>query len=109
MTFVWLGIAYLGTLCLDGDMSETPAQILAKRWGKKLAAERRAVNLSQTAFAALIQRDQSWVSRYERGRGNWTLEVMVLFAAGLNTPPERIFEFPQGMEAMERFRLGIAA
>ena len=88
---------------------ETPAQLVGQRWGIKLAAERKAAGYTQAAFAERIQRDQPWVSRYERGRGNWTIDVMILFAAALGKPVAEVFEFPLGIELMEQFRLGMVA
>lgn len=90
-------------------MNETPAQNLSAAWGKRLAAERKAAGYSQVAFAARIQRDQPWVSRFERGRGNWSIETMILFAAALGKPTGELFQFPYGIEAIEQFRLGMKA
>lgn len=87
----------------------TPAALLGERWGKCLTARRKAKKYSQATLAARVGRDQPWVSRYERGHGNWTLESMLLFAAALDVSVEELFSFTPGIVAMEQFRLGIAA
>ena len=89
--------------------STTPAQQLGTKWGAKLATLRKAAGYTQTQFGQRIHRDQPWVSRYERGRGVWTLEVMILLAAALNKPVAECFEFPMGIETIEQFRLGLVA
>ncbi len=90
-------------------VTQTPTQLLGKRWAKRLAAERKAAGYTQTQFAARINRDQPWVSRYEVGKGTWNIDVMVLFAAALSKPTAELFAFPDGIEAMEQFRLGLVA
>mgnify|MGYP000867390414 CR=1 FL=1 len=90
-------------------MTATPAQLLTRQWGKRLAAERKGAGLSQQQLATRVQRDQPWVSRYERGKGTWTIDVMILFAAALGKPVDHLFPFTPGIEAMEQFRLGLAA
>lgn len=94
---------------MQGVTNTTPAAMLGKRWGKCLAARRKAKKYSQATLAARVQRDQPWVSRYERGHGNWTLEAMLLFAAALDIEVSELFSFTPGIEAMEQYRLGIAA
>jgi len=88
-------------------VSKTPAQLLSDQWAKRLTTARKAANISQTTLAEMVNRDQPWVSRYERGKGNWTIDTMILFAAALSTPVDQLFPFPSGIEAMERFRLGL--
>lgn len=88
-------------------VTDTPAQRLGRAWGKRLAAERKNAGYSQAAFAAMIQRDQPWVSRHERGRSAWTIDSMLLFAAALNKSTGELFEWPYGIEAIERFRLSL--
>lgn len=90
-------------------VSKTPAQLLSDQWAKRLAAARKAAGISQVALAEMVNHDQPWVSRFERGKGNWTIGTMVLFAAALNVPVDQLFPFSPGIEAMERYRLGLAA
>lgn len=89
--------------------TDTPARLVAKSWGRQLRTARRAKFATQEAFAAALQRDQSWISRYERGEATWTPEVMLLFAATLDRPVAELFAWPYGVELMEQYRLGIAA
>jgi transcriptional regulator with XRE-family HTH domain len=83
--------------------------MLSKRWGERLRDARKSKFTTQEAFAAALTRDQSWVSRYERGDAPWTLEVMLTFAAVLGEQPGKLFEWPYGVELIEAHRLGVAA
>lgn len=83
--------------------------MLSARWGARLRQARKAKFPTQEAFAAALTRDQSWVSRYERGESTWTLEVMLSFSAVLGCPPAELFEWPFGVEMIEAHRLGVAA
>ena len=55
--------------------------MLSRRWGQRLRSARKSKYPTQQAFAHAMTRDQSWISRYERGESVWTLEVMLSFAA----------------------------
>jgi len=83
--------------------------MLSARWGHKLRTERKAKFSTQEEFAAALTRDQSWVSRYERGKATWTLEVMLTFAAVLGVAPGELFDWPFGVEQIEAYRLSVAA
>lgn len=87
----------------------TPAAMLAEQWGHRLRAARVGKFPTQEAFAAALNRDQTWVSRYETGQALWTLEVMLLFAAVLGVAPGDLFEWPYGIALIEAHRLGIAS
>lgn len=88
--------------------TKTPARLLSEQWGRNLALARRRKEYSQAAFGARVQRDQPWVSRFERGKGNWTLEVMLMLAAALDRPVSELFDFPIAYVVMEQNRLGLS-
>lgn len=50
-------------------------------------------NLSQAELAAKIGRDQSWISRLERGLSGARVspDVALKIADALSTPPEKLF------------------
>lgn len=86
-------------------MSEpTPSERIAKEWGVALRQERQRKGFTQMTFAAAVGRDQTTISRYERGEGPWTPEVMLSFAVALGTTVTKLFHWPVGIEDAERFR-----
>lgn len=82
----------------------TPAERIARHWGRRLRERREDRQLTQIALAELVHRDQTTVSRHERGDGSWTPEVMLSYAVALGTTCERLFPWIDGIEQMERFR-----
>ena len=82
--------------------------MLAKEWGRHLRQARLAKYPTQEAFAAELNRDQSWISRYERGEATWTPEVMLTFAVALDVAPGTLFPWPYGIEQIEAYRIGKA-
>ena len=65
--------------------------MLAKEWGRSVRQHRQAKFPTQEALAREMGRDQSWVSRYERGDATWTPEVMLTFSVALGVPPAQLF------------------
>lgn len=85
-------------------MNEAPATRIAKNWGARLHDRRRDQGLTQETFADMVGRDQTTISRYERGEGPWTPEAMLLFAVALDTTVAALFPWPVGIEEAEKFR-----
>ena len=82
-----------------------PAQRVAETWGESVRRRRTSLRLSQTALGKMIDKDQSTVSRYERGEATWTPDVMLRFAVELGVAPGVLFAWPPMVEEMERVRL----
>ena len=59
---------------------------LAKEFGAKVRAARKALGLSQDQLALLANLDRSYMGRIERGEVNITLEKVYLLAAALDCP-----------------------
>ena len=72
-------------------MRTAEAVRLSKAWGERVRARRRAMHATQEEIARRLGRDQSWVSRYERGEASFSIEVMLAFARALDEPPEALF------------------
>lgn len=86
-------------------MNDAVSSRLGKSWGERLRAARRAKGFTQTTFAARVgHMTQTTISRYERGEGSWTPEVLVTFAVALETTVPELFPWPVGIEDAERFR-----
>lgn len=85
-------------------MTKTPSEMLAAEWGHKLRLARQSRGFTQAEFGDLVGRDQTSVSRYERGDGPWTPEVMLTFAVALGARVSELFPWPFGIEDMERYR-----
>lgn len=61
--------------------------------------------LTQQQLAKKLRRDQTWVSRYERGAAPWTPEVMLSFAVALDSTVPVLFPWPIGVDEIERYRV----
>lgn len=85
-------------------MNPAPSALIANNWGTRLRERRAELNLTQETFAELVGRDQTTISRYERGEGPWTPEAMLLFAVALDTTVAVLFPWPVGIEEAEKFR-----
>lgn len=58
-----------------------------REFGRRVARQRRKLGYSQAAFAALIDRSETWLSQVERGvRQIDRMSVLERLAAALNTP-----------------------
>ena len=75
-------------------MSDDLARTLAQEWGGNLRRRRTARRLSQAELALLAERDQSWVSRHERGQAAFSVEAMVRIATALGEEPAHLFPWP---------------
>ena len=84
---------------------ELPSQRLARQWGDNVRRRRRAAFVTQGALAERLRRDQSWVSRVERGQATFTAEAMLALAAVFEATPAELFPWPTGIEALEASRL----
>lgn len=62
------------------------------KFGKRVAALRKAAGLSQEAFADRCGFARSYMSRIERGRGNPSLDAIETLASGLKKPVVTLFE-----------------
>jgi len=85
-------------------MTRTPSEKLAAEWGSKLRQARQSKGFTQVTFGELVGRDQTSISRYERGDAPWTPDVMLSFAVALDTTVPQLFPWPFGIEDMERYR-----
>lgn len=85
-------------------MNQTPSQRLEEAWGSGLRRARKRAGMTQEAFAVAVGRDQTTISRYERGAGAWTPEAMLSFAVALDATVDSLFPWPTGIEDAERFR-----
>jgi transcriptional regulator with XRE-family HTH domain len=84
--------------------ADTPAQIVAKSWGKRLHLRRKDLGLTQVTLAEKVNMDQATISRFERGHATWTPEAMLTFSVALDFPLDRLFPWPLGIEGMEIMR-----
>lgn len=85
-------------------MNEAPSTRVASNWGTRLRQRRIEQALTQETFADLVGRDQTTISRYERGEGPWTPETMLTFAVALDTTVSALFPWPIGIEEAEKYR-----
>lgn len=83
---------------------DTPAQLVAKSWGKRLRMRRIDLGKSQVALGRDVNMDQATISRYERGQATWTPDAMLAFSVALDMPLDRLFPWPLGIEGMEIMR-----
>lgn len=88
----------------SAPMSDAPSTLIATNWGTRLRQRRVDQGLTQETFAELVGRDQTTISRYERGEGPWTPEAMLLLAVALDTTVSALFPWPVGIEEAEKFR-----
>lgn len=89
--------------------TQTPAQRVSENWGKRLRSARDKAGYTQITFGERTHLGQTTISRYERGVAPWTPEVMLRFAAVLDTEVDALFPWPVGITDVERFRLEVAA
>ena len=72
-------------------MRTAEAERLSKEWGRRVRDRRLALSATQQEVAWSLGRDQSWVSRYERGEATFSVDVMLAFASTLGELPEVLF------------------
>jgi transcriptional regulator with XRE-family HTH domain len=65
---------------------------LQKRFGKKVAALRRAAGISQEDFADRCGVVRSYMSRIECGRANPSMAVIEALAHALKVPVKKLFD-----------------
>ena len=85
---------------------EIPSEMLARQWGDNVRRRRRDAFVTQGELAKRLRRDQSWVSRVERGQATFTVDAMLALAAAFDTRPAELFPWPAGIETLEASRLG---
>ena len=70
-------------------------------FGAAVAARRRALPMSQEAFADRCGLDRTYVSGVERGRRNPTLAVIRRIADGLGVPPSDLLRDAERAETTD--------
>lgn len=78
-------------------MSNTPQRQVERHWGRLLRERRIERGFTQVTFAAEVGQTQTTVSRYERGEGAWTPDVMARFAKALDTGVTDLFPWPEAV------------
>lgn len=80
---------------MDERQLDERIRTVTRQWGLNVRDRRQRQFLSQAALAESVQRDQSWVSRYERGVAGFGVEAMVLLAHALDEDPAVLFPWPR--------------
>lgn len=81
----------------------TVVERLSQQWGERLRRERLRQNKTQVTYGREVGVDQTTVSKYERGNGAWTPEMMVSFACALDMSVPELFPWPVGIEDAHKF------
>lgn len=81
-----------------------PSERVAALWGQNIRDARRARKLTQIDLARLVNLSQTAISRYERGEGSFTPDLMLSFAFALDATVTALFAWPEQVESEERRR-----
>lgn len=81
----------------NNGVKQTPATVLAGKWGARVAARRRILALSQAEVAEKVGVAQRTISRIERGQQMPSTIVKYKVARALRTTVDDLFWQPRQM------------